>query len=259
MKRLAFVCLALFLAVQAFQEYVFAALSAAGDDAAAWRVTLDPLNRTRAFALLLSFFPLTVGYLVLCAQKLRTAPRRAIAALVFLLLFCCFEIAYRSIEFFVIDGLWTRALLESPDALVRSTMQERLEIFGDLVRGVYFPLMLSQLVGSLFLFSTTFPAARADMLLRLATGANALRLTARLASTYGGVTALEAFNDRLYFPCVFVVMTALLAYVARSDDGLGPEGSGRGDGNRRGDGDGSGDGPRNGGRSVDAGLRPTIA
>lgn len=220
MKRLAFLCLSAFLAAQAFQEYVFAALSAAGDDAAAWRVTLDPLNRARAFVLLLSFIPLMIAYTVLCAQKVRTAPRRAFVALVFLLSFCFFELAYRSIEFFVIDGLWTRALLESTDALVRSTMQERLEVFGDLVRGVYFPLMLTQLIGSVFLFAATVPAARADGLLRLAMAANTLRLTARLASTYGGVTWLASFNDRLYFPCVLLVMGALLAYLARADDAL---------------------------------------
>jgi hypothetical protein len=220
MKKLALCCLVAYLAAQTFQQYVFAVLSAAGDDAAAWRATLDPLNRARAFALLLSFFPLLIAFMVICAQKLRTAPRRAAIACVFLLLFCVFEIAYRSMEFFVIDGIWTRELLESTDALVRTTMQERLDVFGDVVRGVYFPLMLTQLTGSVFLFATTFPAARADAFLRLAMSVNALRLVGRLASTYGGVTWLSAFNDRLYFPCVLIVFSALIAHLWRSPDSL---------------------------------------
>lgn len=218
MKKLALLCLAAYLAAQTFQEYVFFALSRAGSDAAAWRVTLDPLNRARAFVLLLSFLPLMVAFMVICAQKLRTAPRRAAVACVFLLLFCVFEIAYRSMEYFVIDGLWTRELLESTDPLVHSTMQERLDVFGDIVRGVYFPLMLTQLTGSLFLFAATFPAARADVLLRLAMSINALRLVDRLSSTYGGITWLSAFNDRLYFPCVLIVFSALFAYLWRAPD-----------------------------------------
>lgn len=222
MKKLALLCLAAYVAAQTFQEYVFAVLSAAGTDAAAWRVTLDPLNRARAFVLLVSFLPLTIAFVVICAQKLRTAPRRAAVACVFLILFCVFEIAYRSMEFFVIDGIWTRELLESTDELVRSTMQDRLDVFADVVRGVYFPLMLTQLTGSLFLFAATFPAARADAFLRLAMAINALRLIGRLSSTYGGVTWLSAFNDRLYFPCVLIVFGALIAYLWRSPDALLP-------------------------------------
>jgi hypothetical protein len=41
---------------------------------------------------------------------------------------------------------------------------------------------------------------------------NALRLTGRIASTFGGQTWLASLNDSAYYPAVVVVNTLLLAW-----------------------------------------------
>jgi hypothetical protein len=105
MKKIAWICLIAYLVAQTFQQYVFAVLPPPTDEIARWRMALEPLNQARALLLLLSFFALAVAFIVICSWKGQKAPTRAAAACVFLLMFCFFEISYRSVELLVVDGM----------------------------------------------------------------------------------------------------------------------------------------------------------
>src|SRR5579862_4997155 len=89
------------------------------------------------------------------------------------------------------------------EAIARST-----ELFGAAtdLRGWHFVTMTSYLLASLaFAVATWRDDARWHWLAPAAFAINILRLSGRIASTFGGVTWLDPLNDSAYYPFVLAV------------------------------------------------------
>jgi hypothetical protein len=201
-----------YLLAQIFQQYVFLTLPTPSNPAEAIARATTFLDQTRSLLILSSFFGLTVSFTFICCQKMKSAPKLATIALIFLILFCFLEITYRSIELFTVHRTWASQFINATDEFEKSRLLDKITTFNTIVRAVYFPLLLSQMVGSLFLFATTFGGAHGDRYLRASMAVNSLRLAARLGGGYLGVSWLEPFNNQLYFPSVTLVLALLIIY-----------------------------------------------
>lgn len=219
MKRVSICFLASFLLAQIFQQYVFLTLPTPSNPTEAAARATTFLDQTRSLLILSSFFGLIVSFTYICRQKMKSAPKLATAALIFLILFCFLEITYRSIEFFAVHQTWASQFINATDEFEKNRLLDKIMTFNTIVRTVYFPLLLSHLIGSLFLLTTTFAEAGAhgDGYLRASMTVNSLRLAARLGGGYLGVSWLEPFNNKLYFPSISLVFALLIIYCLKSE------------------------------------------
>jgi hypothetical protein len=84
-----------------------------------------------------------------------------------------------------------------------------------MVRGWYFPLMLSYLLCSCSFALATWKVkgrSRWYYLAPVAFAFNALRLVGRLLSNYAGQKWLDGLNDTFYFPAVLAINTLLVIW-----------------------------------------------
>lgn len=210
--------LLVYIAAQVLQRLVVWLSPPMPDDpvaAAAWLLT--PGQITRRAAILLSMFGIAVSFMLVCRQRARTHSSLATTGLVFLLMFCFFEMSYRSVELFTVHLNWGREVVESADADRRLHLLARIDAFADIVEGAYFPLLLTQLAGSVCLLLTVRRRHRADRYLGASMAVNALRLGGRIAGGYLNVPGLAAFNGPLYFPLIMLMLILLLMYCQRAD------------------------------------------
>jgi hypothetical protein len=220
MKRVSIFFLVAYLLAQIFQQYVFLTLPTPSNPVEEVARATTFLDQTRSLLILSSFFGLIVSFTFICCQKLKSAPELATIALIFLILFCFLEISYRSIELFTVNRTWASQFINATDEFEKSRLLDKITTFNTIVRAVYFPLLLSQMVGSLFLLATTFAGAQGDKYLRASMAVNSLRLAARLGGGYLGVSWLEPFNNRLYFPSMSLVFALLIIYCFKSESPL---------------------------------------
>jgi hypothetical protein len=218
MKRVSIFFLVAYLLAQIFQQYVFLTLPTPSNPVEAIARATTFLDQTRSLLILSSFFGLTVSFTFICRQKMKSAPKPATVALIFLILFCFLEITYRSIELFAVHQTWASQFVNATDEFEKGRLLDKITTFNTIVRAVYFPLLLSQMVGSLFLLATTFAGAQGDKYLRASMAVNSLRLAARLGGGYLGISWLEPFNNQLYFPSITLVLVLLIIYCFKSED-----------------------------------------
>lgn len=168
-----------------------------------------PLNYVRLALVLASMFIMVPGYLILALNFYREQPLRSLVAATFFLFFCLFEMTYRSIELFQAVSTWGSAYA-SADPCMRAELFPKFQEFYSLVEVVYFPLLVSLLIGSACLCFAAIER-RGHRLLALAMGIQALQQLARLAS-YVGVKSLNPMLAKTYFPAVVIVFGALLLW-----------------------------------------------
>ena len=151
----------------------------------------------RATTVLLSFFGLPPIYAAVALRRFHRAPASCVCGVAFGLLFVAFELAYRSLELFMVarPALWEQA-----------------------VEAWYFPLLAVHMASSTAFTVACWPRAgddRWDVLAAASFGLNALRLLGRLLGGYAGVAPLAALSGPLYFPAVATVNVLLVAWLAR--------------------------------------------
>jgi succinate dehydrogenase/fumarate reductase cytochrome b subunit len=94
-------------------------------------------------------------------------------------------------------------------------------LWSDMVRGIYFEIMLSFLLASCaFSYATLQDQDHWSRLASLAFAINALRLLGRISSTFGGKTWLDALNNIAYFPIVSVINCLLAAWFFHLANGI---------------------------------------
>ena len=191
--------------------------SAPADPVAAAAWALRPAQLARRAAILVSMFGLAAAFTVICRQRARTHPGLGMTGLVFLLMFCFLEISYRSVELFTVQLGWGRELAAAGDPALRAGLLARVDAFSDVVDGIYFPLLLTQLVGSACLLFTVRMERAGDAYLGASMAVNVFRLAGRIAGGHLGMTALNPFNSAWYFPLVTLMLVLLLAYCLRAD------------------------------------------
>lgn len=201
--RLAALGAFLYVAAQVFQWLViaFGSPAAPSSPEAAVLNRLSPLAQARAFAVMASFPAVLLAYVGVAVYLLRRAPGAAITGLVFASIFVALELAYRSIDFFVVTQDWAYRLQESTDASVTASIVDRSAGWRAIVEATYFPLLLSNALASIALAAGVWGVAdRSSRVLAVLLVLKALQGTGRILEIHAGIADLSTFNFRIYFP-----------------------------------------------------------
>ncbi|NID14665.1 hypothetical protein [Luteibacter yeojuensis] len=213
--RLSAYCILFFVAVQTFQELGsrFWIPEAQGPEQELL-VYLLTIDRVRALLVLLSIILLVVPYTVIAVRYAGRLPVVAIIGFTGMLGFVGFEILHRSVDYFVVGRQWATALEASGGAGSNPAILAQYVLWSGFARGLYFPLMLSYMGCSIaFFYATMRDKGMWARLASFAFALNALRLLARMTSTYGGATWLDPINNTAYFPFVFVINSLLATWL----------------------------------------------
>lgn len=213
--RLAALCVLLFVAAQVFQEVALLLwIPAAQGPEPQLLAYLSTIDRVRAVSILYSIVLLLVAYAVIAVRYWSRLPVVAMLGFSGMLGFVGFELLHRSIDYFVVGRDWAVMLQATTDTEARDDILRRYALWSGFARGLYFPLMLSYFASSIaFCYATMGDKGTWARIALFAFALNALRLLARMASTYGGVTWLDPINDTLYFPFVFVINGLIAAWL----------------------------------------------
>jgi hypothetical protein len=213
-------CILLFIVAQTFQAFAYwfwiPASHGPQEDLLIYLLRVDQI---RALLVMGTILLLIVPYAVIALRYIKIAPLVSALGLIFGAAFIGFEIAARSIDFFVVGQHWAHQLQTAASSADRETILHRFVMWNDMMLGWTFALRLAG-----FLASCTFAAATSNeragwyRLAQTAFLLNALRLLGRLLSTFAGQRWLDPLNNTLYFPAV-VVSYGMLAlwffYLAR--------------------------------------------
>ncbi|MBV8629979.1 MAG: hypothetical protein JOZ83_03585 [Silvibacterium sp.] len=213
--RLAGFCMLLFIAGQTFQEAAtrFWIPPAKGPDQELLTHLLA-VDRVRALLILISILLLVIPYIVIARRYWPTTPIAAASGLIAVIGFVGFEFTARSIDFFVVGQHWASAFRSSNSPQEKTIIVHRYVLWSDMVRGMYFELLLSYLLGSsAFLYATLRDNDRWSRLASLAFALNALRLIGRIASTFAHQVWLDSLNNSAYFPAVFAINCLLAMWL----------------------------------------------
>jgi len=210
------ICVVLFLGAQLFQEIALRFWIAAPRTSSEELLTyLNSTDKARALLVMGGIVVLLVPYIVLALRYFSAQPVLSVLGLLFSVSFVGFELAHRSLDFFVVGGMWARQLQSATDGSAREMILNRFAVWNEGVQGLYFPLLMAHLLASCTFFAMTASEWKLGGRFRLASAAfvlNAVRLLGRLLSMYGGWAWLNPLNDRLYFPAVFVINGLLAAW-----------------------------------------------
>jgi hypothetical protein len=209
------VCVFLFLTAQTFQEiasrFWIPAPRAPQDELL---VYLLPIDQARSILVMGTIVALIVPFAVIALRYRRRTPLASILGFIFGAAFIGFELSYRSLDFFVIGQRWAHELA-SASGPQRELVLERFARWNEMVRGWYFPLMLSYLLASCAFAVAAWTdrqRGRWYYFAPIAYALNALRLLGRILSWFAGQHWLDGFNDKLYFPIVFVINAMVLIW-----------------------------------------------
>lgn len=211
---LAAFCILFFIAAQTFQEFAYRFwIPATHSPEQELLAYLLPVDRARALLVLASILLMVVPYIVIALRYRRVTPVAALLGLIFGVAFLGFELSSRSVDFFVIGQSWARAYQSGGAAADHATILHRYVLWTDMLRGIYFPLMLSHLLASCaFAYATSREHDRWARLATLAFLLNALRLLGRLLSTFAGQLWLDPLNNTAYYPAALIINGMLAAW-----------------------------------------------
>jgi hypothetical protein len=214
--RLAAAIVALsYLAIQAFQEYLFRTIGEPATPAEGLALGGHPLHLVRSTLMLAAMFGLVFLYGAICLQRIRDRPVLAGFTFLAFLLFGLLEIGLRSVEL-----VWTQ--IDLPAAYARTAdpaILDQVAAFQAVQHALYLPLGLAVLIGSVLgarLFAT---GLRIDRVIQVAFAINALRNAARMATVYLGVPLFPtAAYDAAYFPLVVAFYAPVAYWLLHRDD-----------------------------------------
>jgi hypothetical protein len=130
------------------------------------------------------------------------------------LIFCMFEIGYRSVELFLVVLNWGAAFRQNPD--VSSNIFHSIMNFKQIVNALYFPLLLSQFVGSA-IFAVIAYADKAGIFLVVAMALNSVRILSRLGG-YWGMESLDVLNGIFFFIPLFLVNVLMIIWLLKFEE-----------------------------------------
>jgi hypothetical protein len=211
------VCI-LYILVQSFQWWVFAqAPSPAPTPLEDFLFNAQPLNLLRSWLMLFSMFGLFYVFFVLCLSIYETHKASSLLALVGFFVFFLLEIILRSIELFYTQVHLPTAYAATTDPAHRAQILSYVAQFQQAQVALYFPLGLSQTVGS-FIIAAVYPTSpRYHYAIKAVMVFNGLRLFLRMLSNYGGINAFPTYwYELLYLPMVYITFGVMAAWFFRS-------------------------------------------
>jgi hypothetical protein len=149
-------CILFFIAAQTFQELAtrFWIPEAHGPEQELLTYLL-PMDRARALLILSSILLLVIPYITIAMRYWPATPIAAVSGLIAGVSFIAFEFTARSMDFFVIGQSWANSFHSSSSPMEKAIIVHRYLLWSDMVRGIYFEIMLSFLLASCaFLYAT---------------------------------------------------------------------------------------------------------
>jgi hypothetical protein len=216
--KLLAIILSFYLIAQTFQFVVrLGPLSPASSLADGIVLAQHPLNHLRMLLILASMFLMIPGFILLAFHFYKTNLFISAVALVFFILFCSFEITYRSVEYFQVVTVWGKEYVQA-SVSEKPGLFNKISLFYEIVHAVYFPLLFSLMTGSLCLLFVSIKN-RANRLVAFAMGLMAIQQISRLLG-YTPFNYLSFLNE-YYYPVVLVTFLILIFWtvrVSRTDD-----------------------------------------
>jgi hypothetical protein len=208
----------LYMLVQTYQWWVFAqAPSATPTPLEDFLFSAQPLSILRSWLMLFSMFGLFYIFFVLCLSIYETHKASSLLALTGFFVFFLLEIILRSIELFYTQVHLPAEYAATMDPARREAILSYVTQFQQIQRALYFPLGLSQTVGS-FIIAGVYPATlRYNYAIKAIMFINGLRLLLRQLTVYGGIPAFPGdLYDTLYLPLVYVTFGVMAWWFVRS-------------------------------------------
>ncbi len=204
------IILSYYLFSQLCQQYVLriSSISNPINEEEAFLFSQHWLNYTRLWIILLSMFLMVIAWVIIFFHFSPVSHFWSLSALIFLLLFCFFEIFYRSIELFMVVPVWGPDIIQAQGDH-REKLLDQYSIWDSFVSAVYFPLLFSQLLGCMiFIYLASKANSRLFMLAMIL---NTIRLVLRLCENVG-LPELNIFSGSWYFPPVAVIFIILILW-----------------------------------------------
>ncbi|HWU87167.1 MAG TPA: hypothetical protein VN253_07830 [Kofleriaceae bacterium] len=204
-----------YVAIQAFQDYVYRVMPTPETPLDELLQGAEPLHVVRSTLMLFAMFGLIFVYGTLCAQRLRARPMLAAGAFAGFFVFGLLEIGLRSVELF-----WTQ--LQLPVAYAAShdpAIVDQLATFQAIQGALYFPLSFSTLLGSVALFFLFETPPRLNYVIKAIAVFNILRIGARMMTGYAGVELFPtAAYEQMYLGMVVVFYVPAAYWLFRVSD-----------------------------------------
>jgi hypothetical protein len=159
-----------------------------------------------------SMFLMVPAFIILGLHFYKQNPTVSIIAIVFLLLFCLFEISYRSVHIFQVLNIWGKEFAEAPIEY-RVDLLPKFKYFYQTVNAIYFPLLTSLLVGSGCLCILSYKSK--EWIVSAAMAISSIQQISRLTSyTFFGF--LNIFSGIWYFALVSITFVLLIIWTVRN-------------------------------------------
>lgn len=210
MKWIAAFVAVTYILVQTFQWWVFEKVPETGNVIVDFVNGGKSLHIYRSWLMLLSMFGLLFLFFTICFDDFSHRKGWRILAFSGFFIFCFLELFIRSIELFFVQGYLvdTYATANTAD---RAAIIKTVTSLQQLWWALYFPLGLSQLLGSIILVGVYFRSAGIDRLIKAVFLINSLRLFLRMLDSYCHIDIMGTLlNNELYLPLV-IIMFGLIA------------------------------------------------
>ncbi len=214
MKVAAGVVCITYILVQSFQWWVFSqAPSPTPSVAQELLFGAEPISVARSWLMLFSMFGLFYIFFVICASAFETHKAAGLIAFVSFFVFCLLEIMLRSVELFYIQGQLPAGYAGTTDPVRRELLLSYYTQFQRVQGALYFPLGLSQTIGS-FIIAAVYPAVpRLNYALKIILLINGMRLLLRMLTVYAGLNVFPGeLYDTLYLPLVYITFGVLAGW-----------------------------------------------
>lgn len=207
MKIIAAIIAVVYIAVQTFQWWVFEKIPESGNVITDFLNGGNKLHIYRSWLMLLSMFGLLYLFFIICFEDFTKDKGWRILAFTGFFIFCFLELFIRSIELFFVQGYLvdTYATANSTD---RAAIIKTVTSIQQIWRALYFPLGLSQLLGSSILAGLYLKVTGIDRLIKVVFIINSCRLFLRMLDSYLHIDILgisTLLNNELYLPLVIIM------------------------------------------------------
>jgi hypothetical protein len=194
-----------YILIQSFQSYVLSVLPPTTSPTNEFLQGSLGINIWRSTLLLLSFWGLMYVFLVVCVQNLKRNFTATVFAFLGLFIFCLLEVCLRSVELFYFQIHLPVLYQQTAGAAEQKAITDLAAGFQSIQFALYFPLLFSQMIGSLILAATFERSSRLNYLIIFAFALNGFRLIARMLGMFLHINWFDSFSSGLYLPLVFVI------------------------------------------------------
>ena len=217
MKRWAGVVCIIYILVQTFQAWVFAQAPAHMSATEDFLFSAETISVVRSWLMLFSMFGLLYIFFVICFSMIELNKASGALAFTGFFVFFLLEIILRSVELLYTQIQLPAEYAATTDIAAKTQMLSYVMQFQSAQLALYFPLGLSQTIGSFIVaFSYSF-SPRFNYALKAIMAINGFRLLLRMITVYGGLNLFPAdWYDALYLPLVYLTFGVMAWWFFKS-------------------------------------------